>query len=206
MDEKFKKHAIFQTQLENDNQKLLYEVDLLKDLIEEHQELIIELRRQFKDKSKELDYQKRSNKDLQTDFVRLKEILKQRDALIEESGLRLYTDYEVKKGNPALGSLKSNGSSENEIKSVLPAVLLAPDTAKLLDMLGEGTIDDKLRKLFGDKQELKEHNSRLLGELEDERVKSADMEKSLLQTRTSCSILRNHRRICMKYKDNILKR
>lgn len=43
---------MFQTQLENDNQKLIYEVDLLKDLIEEHQELIIELRRQFKEKSK----------------------------------------------------------------------------------------------------------------------------------------------------------
>jgi hypothetical protein len=52
MEEKYKKHAIYQTQFENDNQKLLYEVDLLKDLIEEHEELIIELRRQFKDKSR----------------------------------------------------------------------------------------------------------------------------------------------------------
>lgn len=52
MEEKFKKHAIYQAQFENDNQKLLYEVDLLKDLIEEHEELIIELRRQFKEKSR----------------------------------------------------------------------------------------------------------------------------------------------------------
>lgn len=52
MEEKFKKHAIYQTQLENDNQKLIYELDLLKDLIEEHQELIIELRRQFKEKAR----------------------------------------------------------------------------------------------------------------------------------------------------------
>lgn len=58
MEEKFKKHAMFQTQLENDNQKLIYEVDLLKDLIEEHQELIIELRRQFKEKSKVVFYSK----------------------------------------------------------------------------------------------------------------------------------------------------
>jgi hypothetical protein len=52
MDEKFKKHAMYQTQLENDNQKLIYEVELLKDIIEEHDELIVELRRQFKDKSR----------------------------------------------------------------------------------------------------------------------------------------------------------
>ncbi len=52
MEEKYKKHAIYQTQFENDNQKLLFEVDILKDLIEEHEELIIELRRQFKEKSR----------------------------------------------------------------------------------------------------------------------------------------------------------
>lgn len=52
LEEKYTKHAIFQTQFENDNQKLLYEVDILKDIIEENEELIIELRRQFKEKSR----------------------------------------------------------------------------------------------------------------------------------------------------------
>ena len=56
MEEKFKKHAIYQAQFENDNQKLLYEVDLLKDLIEEHEELIVELRRQFKEKSRVISF------------------------------------------------------------------------------------------------------------------------------------------------------
>jgi hypothetical protein len=55
MNEKFKKHAMYQTQIENDNQKLIYEVELLKDIIEEHDELIVELRRQFKDKSRVQD-------------------------------------------------------------------------------------------------------------------------------------------------------
>ncbi len=52
LEEKYTKHAVYQTQFENDNQKLLYEVDILKDLIEEHEELISELRRQFKEKSR----------------------------------------------------------------------------------------------------------------------------------------------------------
>jgi hypothetical protein len=43
---------MYQTQIENDNQKLIYEVELLKDIIEEHDELIVELRRQFKEKSR----------------------------------------------------------------------------------------------------------------------------------------------------------
>lgn len=223
MEEKYKKHAIYQTQFENDNQKLLYEVDLLKDLLEEHEELIIELRRQFKEKSRvifplffsiinlnrhnnydsilkqELDYQKRTFKDLQTDFHRLKEILKQRDTLIEDSGLVLYTDNETKKKIANANKLSqesstnntnansnnntsnnNNDSTNNEIKSVLPAALVAPETAKLLDLLGEGTIDDKLRRLLSEKQELKEHNNKLLIEIDEERARSSNLEKKLV--------------------------
>lgn len=78
-------------------------------------------------------------------------------------------------------------NSFNEIKSVLPAVLLAPDTAKLLDMLGDGTIDDKLRKLFNEKQELKEHNNKLLSEIDEERQKSVKLEKKLITSMNKIS-------------------
>lgn len=224
MDEKFKKHAMYQTQLENDNQKLIYEVELLKDMIEENEELITELRRQFKEKSRELDFERRAKKDLQTDFNRLKEILKQRDALIENSGLILYTDNEVKKKvqqantsttnsstpvmmkdetpvkTPAtnknnvspITALQANSANvtslsnqleelNNEIRSVLPAALVSPATAKLLDTLGEGTIDDKLRQLLSEKQELKETTARLLSEVEKERNRSSQLERRLLE-------------------------
>ena len=120
---------------------------------------------------------------MQTDFIRLKEILKQRDLLIEDSGLILYTDNETKQKAAAQANISANkGSKTNsdEIKSILPAALVAPETAKLLDMLGEGTIDDKLRKLLNEKQELKEHNSRLATELDDEKTKSALLEKKLV--------------------------
>lgn len=83
MEEKYKKHAIYQTQLENDNQKLIYEVDNLKDLLEEYEEFLIEIKRQHKEKISELANQKREYKDLEADFGRLKEVLKQRDKLLE---------------------------------------------------------------------------------------------------------------------------
>lgn len=142
---------------------------------------------------KELDCQKRANKDLQTDFARLKDILKQRDALIEDSGLVLYTDYDTttvkpsqqqgaQKKPPTPGSLSkvSGDTPLSEMKSVLPAVLVGPETAKLLDQMGEGTIDDKLRRLFAEKQELKELNSKIMAELEDERDKRCELEKKLI--------------------------
>ena len=46
-------------------------------------------------------------------------------------------------------------------------------------MLGEGTIDDKLRKILNDKQELKETNNRLRSEIDDERQKIASLERKL---------------------------
>lgn len=134
---------------------------------------------------------------MQTDFARLKEILKQRDALIEDSGLVLYTDYEsasanVKPSQQQAGAKKppqqpktggggaASDMALSEMRSLLPAVLVAPETAKLLDQLGDGTIDEKLRRLFADKQELKELNAKLMAELDDERDKRADTEKKLI--------------------------
>lgn len=128
----------------------------------------------------------------------MKDILKQRDALIEDSGLVLYTDYETSSVKPSQqqnstanqkkpptpgggSSSKNNGDTPlSEMKSVLPAVLVGPETAKLLDQMGEGTIDDKLRRLFAEKNELKEVNAKVMEELEKEREKRCEMEKKLI--------------------------
>lgn len=112
--------------------------------------------------------------------------------------MKLYTDYEVKKTNAFNNKTNESENSVNEIKSVLPAVLLAPDTAKLLDMLGDGTIDDKLRKLFNDKQELEEHNSKLLSEIDEERQKSVKMEKKLI---SSMNKLSNNQETSQEFQD-----
>lgn len=76
---------------------------------------------------------------------------------------------------------KKQQAENDEIKSVLPAALVAPETAKLLDMLGEGTIDDKLRRLIYEKQELKEQNGRLRNEVEDERARIVQLEKKMVE-------------------------
>ena len=88
MEKNYKNDTIYQTKLEKKEQnlakqKLEFEVDNFKDLLEEYEEMIVEVKRKYKHKCSELDQQKRDNKDLSTDFDRLKEILKQRDKLIE---------------------------------------------------------------------------------------------------------------------------
>ena len=70
----------------------------------------------------------------------------------------------------------------SEIKSVLPAALISPETGKLLNMLGEGTIDDKLRKLLDNKHDLKEQNNKMKMELEEKESKISSLEKKIAQT------------------------
>lgn len=96
--------------------------------------------------------------------------MKQRDDLIENSGLILYTDDENRE------------VALQQVKSILPAALLSPETATLLDSLGDGTIDDKLRKLLDDKGKFREQINKLNSDLEDEKFKCSQLERKLQQS------------------------
>lgn len=54
MEEKYKKAMVSNAQLDNDKANLIYQVDTLKDVIEEMEEQMSELRRENEDKSKVL--------------------------------------------------------------------------------------------------------------------------------------------------------
>ncbi len=54
MEEKYKKAMVSNAQLDNEKANLIYQVDTLKDVIEEMEEQMSELRREADDKSKVL--------------------------------------------------------------------------------------------------------------------------------------------------------
>ncbi|XP_029031598.1 leucine-rich repeat flightless-interacting protein 2 isoform X13 [Betta splendens] len=85
VEEKYKKAMVSNAQLDNDKANLIYQVDTLKDVIEEMEEQMSEMRRELEDKSKELERQKHTCTVLQHKQEELKEGLRQRDELIEES-------------------------------------------------------------------------------------------------------------------------
>jgi hypothetical protein len=70
-------------------------------------------------------------------------------------------------------------AQSQQIKSVLPAALVSNDTAKLLDQLGDGTIDDKLKRILVEKNDLKEKYNKLRADLDDELDKNVHLEKKL---------------------------
>ncbi|XP_038593769.1 leucine-rich repeat flightless-interacting protein 2 isoform X7 [Micropterus salmoides] len=85
VEEKYKKAMVSNAQLDNDKGNLIYQVDTLKDVIEEMEEQMAEMKRELEEKSKELERQKHTCTVLQHKQEELKEGIRQRDELIEES-------------------------------------------------------------------------------------------------------------------------
>ncbi|XP_075932674.1 leucine-rich repeat flightless-interacting protein 2 isoform X6 [Anarhichas minor] len=85
VEEKYKKAMVSNAQLDNDKGNLIYQVDTLKDVIEEMEEQTAEMKRELEDKTKELQRQKHTCTVLQHKQDELKEGIRQRDELIEES-------------------------------------------------------------------------------------------------------------------------
>uniref|UniRef100_A0A8C6XYQ1 Leucine-rich repeat flightless-interacting protein 2 n=1 Tax=Naja naja TaxID=35670 RepID=A0A8C6XYQ1_NAJNA len=85
VEEKYKKAMVSNAQLDNEKNNLIYQVDTLKDVVEEREEQLAEYYRENEEKSKELERQKHVCSVLQHKVNELKESLCQRDELIEEN-------------------------------------------------------------------------------------------------------------------------
>uniref|UniRef100_A0A8C0FFH8 Leucine-rich repeat flightless-interacting protein 2 n=1 Tax=Bubo bubo TaxID=30461 RepID=A0A8C0FFH8_BUBBB len=158
VEEKYKKAMVSNAQLDNEKNNLVYQVDTLKDVIEEKEEQIAEFYRENEEKTKELERQKHTCSVLQHKLDELKEGLRQRDELIEKHGLVIIPD-----GTP-------NGDVNHE--SVVGAItVVSQEAAQVLESAGEGPLDVRLRKLAGEKEELLSQVRKLKMQLEEERQK-----------------------------------
>ncbi|XP_074844279.1 leucine-rich repeat flightless-interacting protein 2 isoform X7 [Carettochelys insculpta] len=158
VEEKYKKAMVSNAQLDNEKNNLIYQVDTLKDIIEEREEQMAEFYRENEEKSKELERQKHMCNILQHKMDELKEGLRQRDELIEKHGLVIISD-----GTP-------NGDINHE-PVVGTIAVVSQEAAQVLESAGEGPLDVRLRKLAGEKEELLSQIRKLKLQLEEERQK-----------------------------------
>ncbi|XP_035299915.1 leucine-rich repeat flightless-interacting protein 2 isoform X10 [Cricetulus griseus] len=158
VEEKYKKAMVSNAQLDNEKNNLIYQVDTLKDVIEEQEEQMAEFYRENEEKSKELERQKHMCSVLQHKMDELKEGLRQRDELIEKHGLVIIPDS------------TPNGDVNHEpVVGAITAV--SQEAAQVLESAGEGPLDVRLRKLAGEKEELMSQIRKLKLQLEEERQK-----------------------------------
>ncbi|XP_006799041.1 leucine-rich repeat flightless-interacting protein 2 isoform X12 [Neolamprologus brichardi] len=165
VEEKYKKAMVSNAQLDNDKANLIYQVDTLKDVIEEMEEQMSEMKRELEEKSKDLERQKHTCTVLQHKQEELKEGIRQRDELIEKHGLVIIPD-----GTP-------NGDVNHESPSS-GITLVSQEAAQVLESAGEGPLDVRLRKLAEEKDELLAQIRKLKNQLEEEKQKHSKVDSS----------------------------
>ncbi|XP_076360867.1 leucine-rich repeat flightless-interacting protein 2-like isoform X2 [Tachypleus tridentatus] len=173
LEEKFNKAMVTNAQLDNEKSSLTYNVDTLKDEIEEMEENYIQIQKDYKEKYRAYDQLQRDFKEVKEEIKYLKESLRQRDELIEEHGLVLVEGEESLVNGDIDGSCFRSTPDNSAPKPV-------DKTALVSQVAGEGSLDFRLKRFAEEKQELLDEIHRLKLDLEEERQKTARMEQLTL--------------------------
>lgn len=159
-EEKFRKAMIANAQLDNEKSSYVYQVDLLKDKLEELEETIVQVRRELREKNRDFEQSKRVNQKLKEDLGICKAQLLERDTLIQENGL-IIIDNE--------GSEDEDNENIENRSYCKKRVLVSTEAAELLETAGKGSLDVRLRKFAFEKKELQDEIRHLRLELEETR-------------------------------------
>lgn len=113
-EEKYKKAMVSNAQLDNEKTNFMYQVDTLKDVLVELEEQLAESRRQYEEKSKELERQRYAHSVLQFQFHDVKETLQKREEMLTKHGIIL--NSEIATNGETSDDLKSEGHLETSAK------------------------------------------------------------------------------------------
>ncbi|XP_023230652.1 leucine-rich repeat flightless-interacting protein 2-like isoform X1 [Centruroides sculpturatus] len=175
LEDKYRRAMINNAQLDNEKSSLLFNVDTLKDEVEEMEENLIQLQRDHRTKLKDFDHLNRDFKRIREENELLKENVKLRDDLIKEHGLLMVGD-EAEMVNGEANGISPRSTPEKVVVKPGRASLVSQEAADILEQAGEGTLDYRLKKFAEEKQDLLDAIYRLRLELEEERQKTAKME------------------------------
>ncbi|XP_041477989.1 leucine-rich repeat flightless-interacting protein 2-like isoform X5 [Lytechinus variegatus] len=166
LEEKYKKSMMTNAQLDNEKSTLVYEVDCLKDVLADQEEHMMELSREARDKHRDLESKKRENVGLKREVDILREMVEQRDQLISEHGLLL------------VGGEQADGDSSKPVQpKVGTIVVVSPEAAELLEVVGDGPLDVRLKRFVEERKELLEQIRKLKIELEESKERAENAER-----------------------------
>lgn len=172
LEEKFRKAMIQNAQLDNEKSAIAYQVELYKDKFQDLEAAYSVLQKEHKDKCREHEQLKKLLVKQKEDLAFFRSQLEERDRLIEEQGLVVITN-----GEDSFHNLHEEEQNENNHidykKKLSNRILISSQSAELLQNLGEGSLDNRLKKYAQERKELLEEITKLKFELEEERMKSS---------------------------------
>ncbi|KAK9501273.1 hypothetical protein O3M35_012015 [Rhynocoris fuscipes] len=168
VEDKFRKAMIGNAQLDNEKAAAAYQVELYKDRYEELEEEHNQLQREHREKCRQFEQMKRDVAKLQKDLEATHAALQERDRLIEEQGLVIVGG---ETSSSATESDEEDGDNR-KVREKHRRALVSSDMAKLLDSVGHGSLDVRLKKLAAERNELQDELRHVKLELEEERSKN----------------------------------
>lgn len=117
-------------QLDNEKSAQTYQLELLKDRIEELEEELSQLRREHRETCRENDQMKRLTTRLKDEFTACKTELEERDRLIQEKGLVIVGEAVTE---------DDGGGDPSSVRTPKKA-LVSIENAELLENAGEGSL------------------------------------------------------------------
>jgi len=155
LEEKYKKAMVQNAQLDNERAQLSYQCENLRDIMEEQEDEFYRLKKEHRQTCSELEKKKLSFRALYKKCSDLKYALDQRDELIQSHGLLV------------VGETPEEEQDDSAERS--PLALLTPEAAKVLESVGQGTLDDRLKRIAQEKKDLTEQIHKLKMEVEEGR-------------------------------------
>lgn len=147
VEERFRKAMITNAQLDNERSSQAYQIQLLKDKLEEMEEAHSQLQREYKDKCRDHDALKRNNDKLTEELKLVQGQLDERDTLIADYGLVIVIVEDA------------NGKDAKR-------ALVSAENAHLLETT-QGSLDIRLKKFAEDKRQLESEVQQLQQQLND---------------------------------------
>lgn len=170
LEEKFRKAMVNNAGLDNEKSALTYQVELLKDQMEECEEQSALVTKELREKSRDFELLKRSHAETQRAVQLLQMQLDEQTRLIAERGMVLI-------GNEDEDDNDFEKTTEEE-QDKRTRGIVSSDTAAILSGLGSGPLDVRIKKLAEERDDLQDTVRRLKMDLDEEKSRSQRLERS----------------------------
>lgn len=166
LEEKFRKAMVANASLDNEKCQLMFQVDLLKDQVEEGEEQSALVMKELRAKTHDHELLKRDHAESERSVQMLQGALTEQQAMLQERGLVLL-------GDPEDEEVEDTEVLDDAEQDKRTRAIVSQETANILAGLGPGPLDVRIKRLAGQREDLQDTVRRLKLDLEEERSTSS---------------------------------
>merc|ERR1719479_439373 len=167
LEEKFRKAMVANASMDNEKSALTYQVELLKDQLEECEEQSALVTKELREKSRDYELLKRSHQETQRAVQLLQMQLDEQARLVAERGMVLIGNEEEDEDAAAFDAKTTDEEQEKRTRTIV-----STETSSILSGLGPGPLDVRIKRLAEERDDLQDNVRRLKMDLDEEKNRS----------------------------------